>query len=262
MVFPERVHNVSFEYIADIDLYKKERPFQLLRTPSEQIPTGKLSNIQTVWHGGVEVEDVRPYKESLSFNKEGFIVLDHASSVGTRTQEDLMKKDLEDMTELLRVELQADKTICYDVRMRLNGTDRKCERVSEDRTKAVRPVSLAHTDHTKEGGMRRIRRHLSAEERSKYLSGEYHCRIYNMWKPLVPVIEDNALAICEPGSVEKHDLLYVDRVTEDWAGEIYYIKHNPQQKWRWLKRQRKDEILVFMAFDSSMGDQLTCQYTL
>lgn len=29
--------------------------------------------------------------------------------------------------------------------MRLNGTDRKCERVSEDRTKAVRPVSLAHT---------------------------------------------------------------------------------------------------------------------
>jgi hypothetical protein len=70
-----------------------------------------------VWHGGVEVEDVRPYKESLSFNKEGFIVLDHASSVGTRTQEDLMKKDLEDMTELLRVELQADKTICYDVRV-------------------------------------------------------------------------------------------------------------------------------------------------
>jgi hypothetical protein len=117
MAFPESVPNVSFEYIADINLYKKERPFQLLCTPSEQIPTGKLSNIQTVWHSGVEVEDVRSYKESLSFHKEGFIVLEHASSIGTRTQDDLMKKDLEDMTELLRVELQAEKTICYDVRV-------------------------------------------------------------------------------------------------------------------------------------------------
>ncbi|KAF2794699.1 hypothetical protein K505DRAFT_336689 [Melanomma pulvis-pyrius CBS 109.77] len=175
MVLYQANPTVSFEYIAELETYWTKRPYYVVCKPTTEIPTGNLSNIETEWHHGVPVENVRDYQESLSFEREGFIVLEHASSVGTRFHTKSMNNDLKEITEFLRTTVRAEK-------MRLNRTTR------------------AH--HTKEGGLRRIARYLTDEEKIQFLSSDYQCRTYNMWKPLIKVIEDNALAICNPASVD------------------------------------------------------------
>jgi hypothetical protein len=133
------------------------------------------------------------------------------------------------------------------------------------------------TDHTLEGGFRRVQRHLTEAEEAEYLkSGKYRVRIIkfvspptphlvcawiksvsvltrnltSVWRPLLDKIEDAPLAICDPNSVAAEDLLEVDRVTEHWVGEVYFVKHNVNQRWYWLKHMRADEVCIFTSFDS------------
>ena len=74
--------------------------------------------------------------------------------------------------------------------------------------------------------------------------------LYSVWRPLLEKIEDAPLALCDPNSVEAEDLLEVDRVTEHWVGEVYYVKHNPNQRWYWLRHMKADEVCIFTSFDS------------
>ena len=50
-------------------------------------------------------------------------------------------------------------------------------------------------------------------------------------------IENAPLALCDPNTVEAEDLLEVDQVTERCVGEIYYVKHSPNQRWYWLRHK-------------------------
>ena len=54
---------------------------------------------------------------------------------------------------------------------------------------------------------------------------------YSTWRTLLPVLEDNPLAVCDYRSVQKADLISCDRVFPHEAGEIYYLRYNPDQKW-------------------------------
>ncbi len=109
--------SVSLEYIANLDLYKTEKPYNVLCKPSEHVPTGQESNIQTQWHDDVRIEDVRSYMDHLSFREEGFRYLVHDTKLGTRFDGQDVLDDLEEMTEALRKELGAEKALCYDMRV-------------------------------------------------------------------------------------------------------------------------------------------------
>lgn len=41
-----------------------------------------------------------------------------------------------------------------------------------------------------------------------------------------------------------------DRVTPDFAVEMYYLRFNPGQKWVWLRKQTPSELTVFVNYDS------------
>lgn len=46
-----------------------------------------------------------------------------------------------------------------------------------------------------------------------------------------PVVQDRPLAVIDYWSVNRNDLLAADRVTPFIAGEIYYLKFNPDLRW-------------------------------
>lgn len=71
-----------------------------------------------------------------------------------------------------------------------------------------------------------------------------------MWRPLVPVVEDCPLALCDRRTVPKSDLVEADKIHHDHLEEGYYIKYNPAHEWYWLSRQRSDEVTLFVTWDS------------
>jgi len=86
------------------------------------------------------------------------------------------------------------------------------------------------------------------------------------------VLEDRPLALCDSRTVTPSDLIACDRIIPDRVGEVYYLKHNPEHKWRvrwteledfkltesnfryWLSRQTCFEALVFVLYDTKGGD--------
>lgn len=71
------------------------------------------------------------------------------------------------------------------------------------------------------------------------------------WRPLnAPVLEDNPLAFCDFTSVCLQDLVPCDRVYPVFVGEVYMIKHNPDQRWHWVSKQSPEEVTVMLMYDT------------
>lgn len=134
------------------------------------------------------------------------------------------------------------------------------------RTVAAPPVFPVHIDHTVEGGPKRIQRHLTEEEIEKYMNDRFRARIIksvivttqkktaeliaSVWRPIDNPVEDCPLAVCDPRHIDIHDLIATDRVTPDFAVEMYYVRFNSNQKWFWLRKQTTSELTVFVNYDS------------
>jgi hypothetical protein len=72
-------------------------------------------------------------------------------------------------------------------------------------------------------------------------------------------VEDAPLAFCDFTSVDEESLLVCDRVVEDYVGQVYYLKHDPKQKWYWISNQRPNEISMFTSFDSHPQGAASCK---
>lgn len=93
-----------------------------------------------------------------------------------------------------------------------------------------------------------------------------HLTNHSFWRPLWNTVEDCPLAICDPRSIDaKHDLMVADRVNLDFPVELYYLKHNPSQKWYWLRQHATHELLAFTNYDSRCeveGANWNCKFFL
>jgi hypothetical protein len=54
---------------------------------------------------------------------------------------------------------------------------------------------------------------------------------HSTWRSLLPVLEDQPLALCDSRSVAETDLMPTDRLVPDRVGEVYYLKYNPKHRW-------------------------------
>lgn len=125
-------------------------------------------------------------------------------------------------------------------------------------TNQDKPVTVPHTDQTREGGLRRVRRHLTEEEAAKYLDGNRRIRIVNCWRPINNTADERPLAMCDYCSVDERDLRSADRASREYVGEIYYVHHNPKQSWYWISGQTPEEVLLFVNFDTKPGSGVPC----
>lgn len=71
-----------------------------------------------------------------------------------------------------------------------------------------------------------------------------------MWRPLVDKVETRPLAMCDPQTLEEKDVVRCDRLAGEWLSEIYVYKYNPNMKWYWLSDQTRDEVWIFVFWDS------------
>jgi len=73
-------------------------------------------------------------------------------------------------------------------------------------------------------------------------------------------VEDDHLTICDGQTIEQNDLVEADRIstTGSYVGEIYYVKHNPVQRWYFLDKQQPEEMTIFVSFDSEKMFKNSC----
>jgi len=70
---------------------------------------------------------------------------------------------------------------------------------------------------------------------------------------MIPIIEDNPLAFCDARSVAPSDLVHADRIFPNDYYTLYFLKHNPNQRWHWVSKQTPAEIMLLLNYDSKPG---------
>ncbi|KAK7422004.1 hypothetical protein QQZ08_009725 [Neonectria magnoliae] len=242
----------SMNFIADLPLYHSEKPYNC---QSKDLPGGEITNLIFETNSGIVVQDVRGRQNEFTLKEHGFMFLDHESQVKAEVGSmDFIYQYLEETIALLKGQFQADKVICYDLRIRRNVAKEEVTGDKNDRATAMFAVQDVHVDQTLNGGYQRIKRHIRSDEVMHLSKDEWQALIMNVWRPLHHEVEDAPLAFCDYNSVNPDDLLEADRVYETYNGEIYYMKHNPAQKWYYLNHQKPSEVAIFTSFISDPGE--------
>jgi hypothetical protein len=216
-----------------------QRPFMYPReTPDgAEAPTARfVSHV-------VGIEDVRA-GEPLRLEEHGAALVHWPTRV-RRFSDDahVRERYYPESAEIIRAALGADRVIVFDHNVR-RGSALPLEAERHDLS---RPVPRAHTDYTPASALRRLRQELGAraeESLSRYLQ-------VNLWRPLRGPVRDAPLALCDGASVTPRALRTVELRYPDRTGEIYYLVHEPRQRWYFAADMSVDEAWLLKNFDSA-----------
>ncbi len=216
----------------------------LVNWPSEA--GGRVEQREGVYHDHlVTIENARSQTGRLSLDREGFILTQQSSGVSNYYDHQQVTEIYEpELKQLLIDQTGAEKVVVFDHTRRAGDADLRA-------TKTVRePVQLVHSDYTERSGPQKLRDFLPSTEAD--LRKNRRFAIINVWRSMQGPIESFPLALCDAGSVEAGDLITVERRSRDRVGEIFYLAHNPNQRWCYFPELQASEALVFKCFDSAL----------
>jgi hypothetical protein len=111
------------------------------------------------------------------------------------------------------------------------------------------PVTRTHVDQSYEGAERRLRRELPAAEADKLVSRGQRYQIINVWRPIQPILKD-PIAVADASSVPDSDLVGAEMVEDDFVGESWVVRHNPNHRWYYKHGMTTRDVLLIKCFDS------------
>ncbi len=200
----------------------------------------------------VTIEDVRPIREEVSLDREGFALVDGPTAVTNffdpAEVREVYMRELE--TLLTRV-TGAAKVVASP-----GGVLRRSERsgrVGQDGSTVT--ARFAHCDYSQNpaGSSFWIERMLPPEEAEARLGKRF--AIYNLWRALSDPPQDAPLAICDARTVGAGDRVWSDCIIDPpGAPELKFensvFRHGPGQRWCYFPAMTRDEVLVFKGYDS------------
>jgi len=193
----------------------------------------------------VTIHDMRPIREKLSFDRNGFVLVDQHSEVTDFTDKVEIETAYAAEIEALVTRLTgAAKVVTFGPIIRTNagGTHGHNQ-----------PAFGAHVDY----GDRTVRDFtydlLPKEEADRRLQGRY--MLINLWRPIVPV-ESAPLAVCDASTVHREDLF--DSEVVGGLGDFnrrslwgFNLAWTPDHRWYWVPGMQPQEVLAFKLFDSN-----------
>jgi hypothetical protein len=191
----------------------------------------------------MEVRDGRPMVGELDLDKHGFIFIEHKTKVADFFDAEQLKSVYyPEVERVIKDASGASRVFLFDHTLR-SGDE------GERETKLIRePVLSAHNDYTEWSGPQRVR-DLLPDEAEELLKRRF--AIIQVWRAINQPIESNPLAVADASSVAFDDFLVAERKYPDRVGQTYRLKHNPDHRWYYFPRMRRDEALVFKVYDSA-----------
>jgi hypothetical protein len=200
----------------------------------------------------VRIADMRPVREELAMERNGFVLLNQASAVKNFFDcEEVERVYVPEVISLLRELTGADKVITFGTMVR---TDRS------NTAEGNLPAYGAHVDYG-DRTVRQFAKDVLGDEAAEYwLQGRY--MLINVWRP-ISVVRRAHFAVCDARTVFAEDMY--DSEVRGGLGDPnrptlygFSVGFNPKQRWYYVPEMRPDEVLVFKLFDS---DSSAVQWT-
>lgn len=192
----------------------------------------------------VTIHDMRPIRDRLSFERNGFVLVDERTKVADFTDKEQVERIYRPEVEALIARLTgAAKVVSFGPIVRTNATGTHGHN---------QPAFGAHVDY----GDRTVRDFthdlLPKEEADRRLAGRY--MLINVWRPLVPV-ESAPFAVCDASTVHREDLF--DSEVVGGLGDFnrrslwgFNLAWTSDHRWYWAPKMQPHEVLAFKLFDS------------
>jgi hypothetical protein len=190
----------------------------------------------------VVIRNGRLVAKDLVLEREGFRFVGHDTKVADFFDESEVRRVYyPEMEALIKAEIGASRVVVFDHTLR-TGDDAERERL-----KIREVVPRVHNDYTEWSGPQRVR-DLLPDEADELLKRRF--AIVQVWRPIRHPVESFPLAMCDGRTVSADDLVISERRYPNRVGQTYAITYNPNHKWFYFPRMRRDEAIVFKVFDS------------
>ncbi|KAH8742192.1 hypothetical protein F5882DRAFT_165356 [Hyaloscypha sp. PMI_1271] len=258
----------TFGFLEWQELYTRVKPYELFVDIPEGVEGLEMTNC-IFTQKEVHVKDLRGSEADLSLNDQGFIYIKHRTCL---TNEDLQSRERVEqiyypqMEALLRKEVEeVDQVHFFDWRIRKHQPQPQAGPLDlNDRTVYLRPAIEMHVDQSPAAVVKRVQLQFG-DEAERLLQGRVRIIKYvtsplilpnyieqsSVWRPLVDMVEDWPLALCDGRSIASSDLVETDNVRKHYTGSTMYTLYNPEQKWYYLNKQSREEVTIFKTFDSA-----------
>jgi hypothetical protein len=191
----------------------------------------------------VTIHDVRPIRDQLSFDRNGFVLADEPTRVTEFTDKGELARYCRETEALVQRLTGADKVVSFGPMIRTNAGGAHGHN---------QPAHGAHVDY----GARTVADFTSdllpADEAARRLEGRH--MLINIWRPIV-MVESAPLAVCDASTVSREDLF--DSEVVGGLGDFnrhslwgFNLAFNPAHRWYWVPHMQPWEALVFKLFDS------------
>lgn len=116
------------------------------------------------------------------------------------------------------------------------------------------PAYHIHNDYTYETGVSRASSMLGEEVVQRF-AGKRMVQI-NVWRSIAGTVEMDPLAFMDKRTLDEQDLVKASiffndiKTGEKHQGEIFALKHNPEQKWYFYANMNAQEAVLIKGFDS------------
>jgi hypothetical protein len=190
----------------------------------------------------VVIHNGRQHGGEFTLERDGFRFVRHDTRVADFFDDAQVRRVYyPEMEKLVKAESGASRVVVFDHTLR-TGDD-----AAREQLKIREVVPRVHNDYTEWSGPQRVR-DLLPDEAEALLQRRF--AIVQVWRPIRLPVESFPLAICDARSVSTDDFVISERRYPNRVGQTYAITYNPNHKWFWFPRMRRDEAIVFKVFDS------------
>lgn len=189
----------------------------------------------------VVMHDGRPFADRFTLDRDGFRFVRHNTQmVDFFDEAEIRRTYYPEMEALIKAETGASRVVVFDYTLRTADDEmREARKIRE----VVRRV---HNDYTEWSGPQRVR-DLLPQEADELL--QHRFAIVQVWRPIRHPVETFPLAICDARSVSPKDFVISERRYPNRVGQTYALIYNPEHRWYWFPRMKRDEALVFKVYD-------------
>lgn len=245
------LHNQTAKHLTSVDgtLHYLKRTTDKPSNWTFQPPPGTPFSSAEYEARKVRICDLRPLADSLSLDREGFLLMKHQSTVTDFYNEDQLRNvHYPEVQRLIAIASGGQRVVIFDHTVRRRVVDKS------DRMPRIprQPSARIHCDYSERSGPQRVH-DLMGEEAEALLRRRFS--IVNVWRPIRGPLRDAPLALCDATSVEPQDFVATDIVYPDRTGEYLGVTYRPGHRWFYAPEMLEDEVLVFKCYDAAIDSR-------
>ncbi|KAJ6079730.1 hypothetical protein N7467_009483 [Penicillium canescens] len=260
----------NLKYLRRDPKYEIEKPFSCL-IDLTKVPGAEQTNIVSDIFKDITIHDGRECRQKLGLDTTGFELIDFNDQFLETSFEDTnwLKTVYYPFIENMVVQALGAKeahVFEHQLRYRHPGFGRPFTRGALHYDPPINQVHVVHdffriasVDATQPAG--KVRFEKQWPNYSEELWND-RLRIINIWRPLVPVVTEWPLVLCDFQSVDlEKDLRASDVITRNYIGESFAAHYSPNHRWFSVRDQRFSEGWMIKIYDSKPGVAHTVLHT-